>query len=105
MMIRNNGLGATLAFMFSKAMKDKRNVLDLNKAYGLLYYQIADWFINYHSHLISDLKSHKELVSKVIALDSSAYRAATIEVLALFNWIRRFTDGLIEGEPEDNNEN
>ena len=35
-----------------------------------------------------------------VLLDSFAYRAATVETLALFGWIRRFAEGLIQGESD-----
>ncbi|HBK54138.1 MAG TPA: type III-B CRISPR module-associated protein Cmr5, partial [Syntrophomonas wolfei] len=43
------------------------------------------------------------LVKCLISLPSVEYRTATVEVLALFNWLRRFAEGLIEGVVEDEN--
>ena len=77
MMILNNGLGATFAFIYSK----KKN----SKAYELIYEQIRKW-----------LKADKDLVEWIINQDSQEYRATTNEVLALFNWLKRFADGMIE---------
>ena len=40
----------------------------------------------------------KELVEWIIYQESPEYRATTNEVLALFGWLKRFADGMIEGE-------
>ncbi len=88
MLIKTNGLGNTLSFMISKS---KSKV-----AYSLLYNQI-------HARLQSKELDYlpineKELVEQIINLDSSMYRLVTVEILAFFNWLRRFSDGLIEGD-------
>ena len=105
MMILNNGSGATFAFIYSKGQKyskkknkkagEKENPKD---AYDLISYQIDDWFKN---HSFIQKKSDNDLVEWIINLDSSEYRAVTNEVLALFNWLKRFADGMIEGEDND----
>jgi CRISPR-associated protein Cmr5 len=77
MMILNNGLGATFAFIYSKKKE--------GNAYELIYNQITKW-----------LKADKDLVEWIINQDSQEYRATTNEVLALFNWLKRFADGMIE---------
>jgi len=83
MMILNNGLGATFAFVYSRRDVD---------AYNLIYNQTNEW-------LKKDDKN--DLIDWIINLDSSEYRAVTNEVLALFNWLKRFADGMIEGEDND----
>lgn len=85
MMILNNGLGATFAFIYSK----KKN----GNAYELIYNQTNKW-------LKKDDK--KDLVEWIINLKSSEYRVVTNEVLALFNWLRRFTEGMIEDTKNEN---
>jgi len=82
MMILNNGLGATFAFIYSKK-KD-------GNAYELIYKQTTEW-----------LKSDKNLVEWIINQESQEYRATTNEVLALFNWLKRFADGMIEDKIDD----
>lgn len=91
MMIKTNGLGATFAFIFSK--KDKE------KAYGIIYTQTTAWLAQERTHLI-DLSNNTQLVEELVKLNSSQYRAVTIEVLALFNWLRRFAEGLILDKEE-----
>ncbi|WMX17569.1 type III-B CRISPR module-associated protein Cmr5 [Aureispira sp. CCB-E] len=88
MMIKTNGLGAAFAFMKSK---------EKEKTYKLLYKQTHDW-LKENLALGKTFSKNDDLVKVLIELDSSSYRAVTIEVLALFNWLKRFSDGLIEKE-------
>lgn len=88
MLIKTNGLGAALAFIFSKKKE---------QAYHLLYQDITQYVKNFSTHLIK-LEGGQDLVQAVIGLNSSEYRALTVEVLAFLNWLRRFADGLIEDE-------
>jgi len=89
-LIKTNGLGQTLAYMKSKS----------DGAYKLLYGQIGDWLRD-DPKVLLELKNGEDLVQKVVSLESPRYRAVTIEVLAFMNWLRRFADGLIEGEDEN----
>jgi len=101
MMILTNGLGATFAFVYSKKDKD---------AYGLIYKQIDEWLQkNYrtgqcdkNTECYKDEKESQcskiDLVKWIICLNSPEYRAVTNELLALFNWLKRFADGMIEGD-------
>lgn len=109
-MILNNGLGSTMAFIFSKRLK-KEGVV-----YNQLGANIYDWLREKHNrYLISlDIKDKeedklKELTDKVINLNSSEYRAVNSEVLVLLNWLKRFADGMIEegknGEEKQKQEN
>jgi CRISPR-associated protein Cmr5 len=82
MMILNNGLGATSAFIYSKS-KD-------GNAYELIDKQIKRWF-----QLSEDIIV---LIDWIINQNSQEYRATTNEVLALFNWLKRFAEGMIEKE-------
>jgi len=94
MLIKTNGLGAALAFVFAKknANREKKEY-----AYHLLYQNLTDYVKDFSGHLIK-LEGGQDLVQAVISLNSSEYRALTVEVLAFLNWLRRFADGLIEDE-------
>lgn len=97
MMIKTNGLGATLAFVGSKA-KGKNGD---KTAYGFLLDHIYDWLKKDSKPLygeISAVENSSELPRYVVSLESPQYRALTIEVLAFINWVKRFADGIIEGE-------
>ena len=97
MMVKTNGLGSTLAFVKSKCKQGE------DTAYSLLYEQLKTWLSKpENSYYKISLSVGDDLVEKVIALNSSEYRAVTVETLALFGWLRRFAEGLIQGEAEDN---
>ena len=86
MLIKTNGVGATMAFVFSKS-KGKEN-----DAWGLIYKQTKKWLED--RKLIET--NTKDLSKLLCGIPSPQYRAITNEVLALFTWLRRFAEGLIE---------
>lgn len=91
MMIKTNGLGATLAFIFSKSKwKDKDGKEKLN-TYALIYRQTEDWIGKEKGLLVFE---EKQLVYKITKIKSEEYRYITTEVLALYTWLRRFAEGL-----------
>ena len=79
-LIQTNGLSATFAFIFSKN----------NTTYTLIYDQVDEWLKKRYS-----IDSNDELIERLIKLDSTKYKKVTIEVLALFSWLRRFAEGRI----------
>jgi len=91
-MILSNGLGQTLAFV--KAKSEKGN------AYDLIYSQLTEYMKSAHTVRIQMPKEKNDFVEWVISCDSSKYRYITQEILAFLNWLRRFAEGLIEGEEE-----
>jgi len=91
MMIKTNGLGATFAFMLSKKGKTEWHV------YKQIGEGIADWLkVNKKFELLglSEPRDFIDLSKKSVSIDSSPYRALTVEVLSYLNWLRRFADGL-----------
>jgi|Deesub1362B_J571_1020462.scaffolds.fasta_scaffold07735_3 CRISPR-associated protein Cmr5 len=78
--IKTNGLGQTLAFMKS------RNKPETN----LMLKQIQKWLAKKQQ-----IKDHEDLVEKVTQIDSLTYRLWSKEILALFNWVRRFAEGYL----------
>jgi CRISPR-associated protein Cmr5 len=107
MLIKMNGLGATFAFVKSKRAKKKNEKIpdteeNSKNAYDLIYKQVAEWLKTESKKLISNrLKNGEDLEKLIISLNSPEYRALTIEVLAFFNWLKRFAEGLIEEETEN----
>lgn len=94
MHIKTNGLGATFAFIKAKSSTDKDKA---GYAYHLIYKQTADWLKQEPKGLMAGrLNNNHDLVNVIINLDSPEYRAVTNEVLALFAWLKRFAEGLIE---------
>jgi len=101
-MILNNGFGGTLAFIFSKRFKSDGDV------YIYISKNIYNWFNKEENRYLLKLKNGKnindleELINILLEdLNLSEYRMATNEILTLFVWLKRFVDGMIEGE--DNN--
>jgi CRISPR-associated protein Cmr5 len=77
MMIKTNGLGAALAFMYSK-----QGVL------GSVLRHLESWLLNENETTRALFASTKGtgLVQKVTELDSNEYRIVTIEAFAFLNW-------------------
>ena len=84
MLIKTNGLGATVAFM-----KYKGGV------YEEIYKHLSEWFKKEENPFKFDVN---ELVKDICEMNSQQYRAVTDETLAFFTWLRRFADGLIEDD-------
>ncbi len=87
-LIQNNGLGPAMAFVYSKKGKN-RNADE--KAYSRLYNDIQNRLRDLYL-----LEKDVDLTKAVCEKNSVEYREITIEVLALFNWLRRFVEGMIE---------
>lgn len=105
MYIKTNGLGSAIAFIYSKREeeKDKQGNPKDKNAYDLIYIQIKEWLMRVGKRLI-DIDERDDLTKKIILLNSPEYRAVTIELLALFKWLKRFADGLDKGNGDKNNE-
>ncbi len=90
MMVKGNGLGAAIAFLFSK----KDNEMGVYKLVGD---SIVGWLKEdekYKDYEIKELSDLKSLSKGIIEIDSTHYRALTIEILAFFGWLKRFAEGL-----------
>ena len=94
MQIKTNGLGAALAFAFAKGCAN--GVPNEKKPWGLIYTHIEAWLEKDDKKLIRFRKNG--LAEQLTKEDSATYRAVTIEVLAFLTWLKRFAEGLIEGE-------
>ncbi len=89
-MILSNGLGQTLAFIYAK--KEEGN------AYDLIYKQLTDYLKSDSTARIKMPEDENDLIEWVITRDSHEYRYITEEVLAFLNWLKKFAEGMIEGE-------
>lgn len=97
MMIKTNGLGASLSFALSKSKNKEGN----KTAWGILYDDLDSWLRLPHKIWLLGVNPPTDLSDSAINLDSQEYRALTVEVLAFLNWLRRFAEGLIEGEADN----
>ena len=103
MLIKTNGLGSALAFYASKRQKEKNGEKSGTKknrknAYDLIYNQITEWLKAEPKGLLSDRLGNDDLIKVLIDLDSADYRVVTNEVLSFFTWLKRFAEGLTEGD-------
>lgn len=102
-MIQTNGLGQTLAFLYSKGTEDARFVPD-KKAEARLYQHLREWLcqeewpIGPYSEPVEGEDSDEELklLCRLTHCDSQVYRRATVEALALVSWLKRFAGGMLE---------
>jgi CRISPR-associated protein Cmr5 len=92
MLIKNNGLGAAIAFAFAKGSKN--GIPDEKHPWGLIYHQIEEWLKKDEKKLI--IFDDNQLVYRITEEGSTVYRTVTIEVLALLSWMKRFAEGLID---------
>lgn len=92
MLIKTNGLGATFAFMFSKRNKDE------GKYWNKIGENLYDWLKYLNKIDANKIKSFDDLVREINQLQSTEYRYLTAEVISFISWLKRFADGLIEGE-------
>jgi len=89
-MILSNGLGQTLAFIKAKSNSKSGD------AYKLIYEQLTNYIKSECPSRIKMPQNEKELIKWVINLDSTDYRHLTEELLSFLNWLKRFSEGLIE---------
>ncbi|MEA5402992.1 type III-B CRISPR module-associated protein Cmr5 [Arcicella sp. DC2W] len=92
MLIKTHGLGATFAYMKAKGKSD-------GTPYHLLYEQTQTWI---QSRAYFNDYIQNDILKSIVELDSNKYRALTSEVITLFGWLKRFSEGLIEGEDDNN---
>lgn len=91
MLIKTNGMAATLGFMMSKG-----------ETYEIIGKQIVEWFKLDSNNIINipEKMDFKDFVKMTTELDSAKYRLMTVELLAFLTWLKRFASGLIEDNEE-----
>ncbi len=89
-MIQTNGLAPTIAFFLSK--RDKEYEISINA--------IRMWL---KDHFLFKVNSDDgiELMNRICELETPKYRLVTNEAIQLFDWMRRFTNALAEGEESE----
>jgi len=100
-MILTNGLAQALSFYYSKS-KGLKGTKDTERAYTRLFEDIDTWMIERGYYTKNDRRNCQENTAPNVlewlvhcASDIEVYRA-TMEVLALLNWMKRFADAMIE---------
>jgi len=97
MLIRNNGLGAAFAFMYSKG-----NTL------GTILKAIEAWLsdnTNIHTASILNSVDRGSLVQKTQELSSQEYRKLTKETMAFLQLLRRYSEGIQKKQETKKTEN
>lgn len=102
-MILTNGLGQTIAFIVSKHQKPKDKKQpgtqdNPKNAYDLIYKHLISYLKSDTTARIPMPSNQTDLIEWVISCDSTDYRYITHELLAFLNWLKRFAEGMIEGE-------
>ena len=90
-LIVNNGLGQTLAFLLSKG-KDGKSVE--GKVYEILEKWVCD-------HKKTCLENNPSLMLSIMEGNSIQCMHATMEILQLSIWLKRFAEALIEEEGDE----
>jgi len=95
MQIKSSGIGASVAFHFSKS--ETKNGKD--NAHKFVCNQLRDWLKDFVPS-----NTVEEFALNIVKLSPAESRAVTNEALALLNWLRRFTDGLSSNMPKTVNQ-
>lgn len=91
-MIQINGLGASAAYLFSKK---KGNGNNGKGPHDKMHILINEWVKKKFKKLQDD-----DLTGYIMSLDSSQYRVYTNEIMNLCLWIKRFAEGMVDGDGE-----
>ncbi len=106
-LIQKNGFIGTLVFNLSKVKDDyHREVLKNIVDWNISNYKINDIknFKNDYEKLQKEIDDENDLnrftkyIEWATSLNQGEYRFVTKEMMNLFGWIKRFADGMIEGE-------
>lgn len=102
-LILTNGLGNTLAFLFAKGKPEHLEVI----------YILSDWLINHsdlgkknlkvNKNIDEEIKKNTQLIIETLITKASVeeYIYYTDESIRLINWLRRFSDALLEKGEEN----
>lgn len=104
MLIKTNGLGATFAFLQSKGKNEDNEHTQVLKDIAQWLKLDAKSLMIYKSEDLTktEVELAKTMVHRTTEMYSSEYRTITLEVLAYLNWLKRFTEGLIEKKDKSN---
>ncbi len=87
-MIKTNGLGTAIAFVFAKKNGKESKITN---AYKTIYEHIETW-LKEEGYITKN-----DLMNEIINMDTIKYKQTTIEVIEILTWLKRFSEGLIEG--------
>jgi len=102
-LIQQNGFIGTLVFNLSKINKTHhkevlKNIIEWTNKNDKIC-DIKDFKNkNINFEKVSDIDVFTRYIEWIISLNQREYRLITKEMMNLFAWIKRFADGMIEGE-------
>jgi CRISPR-associated protein Cmr5 len=98
MLIKTNGLAATFAFVKAKSESNREKK---GYAYDLIYRQTLKWLRKSPAKGYFPAQDDGKLIEVLIARNSQEYRHLSSEVMALFGWLKRAAEGVIEGDDDE----
>jgi len=99
-LILTNGLGNTLAFLFSKA---KNHHLEIIVIISNWLYKLEGQNKEVNSSNVKEKEKIDQIMRDfVLKVDVEKYMYYTDETLRLINWLRRFSDAMLESGGENN---
>ena len=90
--IQLNGLGQSIAFIYSK-----KNASNLEaKAYGKLYQHMSQWICDSDNNgIYFQIETSNDLMESLVNNDMQKYQLVTVELQALLVWLKKFARALI----------
>ena len=95
-MIQSNGLGMTLAHIFSKGQSGSEKKSDEGMAWFLLFDLLREWLVQHHQ-VWGDTQEDC-IHSLLMGGTQQEYQLAQIESMALLYWVKEYSNALIAGE-------
>lgn len=97
-LIQKNGMIGTLVFLLSKSIKNKHHKEVLKNIKRWCEEDIKLDFLEEKGLKDTSKMEDSQFIENITGLTSREYLFLTQEMMNLFGWIKRFSDGMIEGD-------
>ena len=97
-LIQKNGMIGTLVFLLSKSIKNKHHKEVLKNMRYWCEKDIKLDFLEKKGLKDTSKMDDTQFIEKITGLTSREYLVLTQEMMNLFGWLKRFSDGMIEGD-------
>lgn len=97
-LIQKNGMIGTLVFLLSKSLKNKHHKEVLKNIRDWCERDIKLDFLKEKGLKDTSKMDNAKFIENITNLTSREYLFLTQEMMTLFGWIKRFADGMIEGD-------
>ncbi|WP_197258084.1 type III-B CRISPR module-associated protein Cmr5 [Paenibacillus dendritiformis] len=91
-LIHTNGFGAAVGFLFSKS--NKKDGKDADNHHRAVYAALSQWL--WRQGMIAD--RNPDLMKAITEQSRDGYKRMTRETMSLVMWMKRFAEGMIEGD-------